>query len=115
MKFHLRAEGPEVLINVDDRMFLTLDTKATKEFIRGLQMCVAKAEEYEQAERIITDGAILVRAGVPLGLTSRFKDEVKKEAAWNSDLRRYLPHVKSEEVFGLPTVFRHNPRRDKNG
>ncbi len=65
------------------------------------------AEEIAKAEDIIFDQALLIRTGAPLGFSDHpgIQAEAAKEAAWNSDLRRYLPGgVKSAEQFGRPNV-----------
>jgi len=68
------------------------------------------AEEFENAHKIIDDGALLLRAGVPIGLTNnpKMQDEIAIEAAWNRDLRRYIrpmQGIKSEEMFGVPEII----------
>jgi hypothetical protein len=67
------------------------------------------AEEHAKAEAIALDTAILYRSGAPFGLSNHpaIVDEAKKEAAWNTELRRCMPGgVKSEEAFGTPDVIR---------
>lgn len=110
MKVLVRAEGSKVLIAVNDRVFLEIGYREGKELVRAVHIAALKAEEYAQAERLVYEGAILARAGLPFTLSDdpRIKDEVRKEAAWNSDLRRYMPGgVKAKEVVGTPTVINH--------
>ena len=82
------------------------------ELYRALIIKAREAEEQDKAAQIAFDAAILLRAGANFGLTSdpRIQEEAKKESAWNSDLRRYMPGgVKSREIFGTPTVLAHPP------
>lgn len=62
--------------------------------------------------KLITDEAILLRAGVPLSLTGHpaIRAEAEKEAVSNRDLRRYMPGgVKSEEHVPPPAVHHVTP------
>jgi hypothetical protein len=82
---------------------------------RALQAKARDAEEIAKASDIAFDQAILIRAGVPFGFSSdqKIQDEAAKEAAWNTDLRRYMPGgIKSEEQFGRPAVI---IRKNKDG
>lgn len=73
------------------------------------------AEEHARANEIILDSAILLRAGVPIGLSSnpKIQAEARKEAVWNRDLRRYMRGggIASGEQFGAPTITQHPPAR----
>lgn len=73
-----------------------------------------EAEELEKADDVARDHAILLRAGFPVGLTRhpKIQDEAVKIAAWNRDLRRYMPGgIKSQEQLGTPSVIVKPPRR----
>lgn len=63
------------------------------------------------AERLAVDGAILLRAGVPLGLTNHPKilAMTKTEAESNRDLRRHMSGIKSEVQFGTPAIKSPTP------
>lgn len=105
MRFQIKAYGSSVHVNIDNRVFLELEPKAADEFANALRQSARRAEECLLAEKIINDGAILARAGSPILLSVRFRDDIVKEAAWNSDLRRYMPGgVPSREKFGSPTI-----------
>lgn len=111
VKVRIRTDGAKVFVGVNDRMFLEIGAKEAKEFVRELARAALLAEEHEQAERLIHEGAILARAGFPLTLSDHPKilDAVRSEAAWNSDLRRYMPGgVKAKELVGTPTVIRES-------
>jgi hypothetical protein len=65
-----------------------------------------QAEEYDKAAEIAKDAALLLRAGVPIGLSNSptIQDEAVKHALHDRELRRAIPSVKSEEVFGTPII-----------
>ena len=76
---------------------------------RALEKKARKAEEIAKAAGLIFDQALLIRTGAPLGFTDNpdIQSEAAKEAAHNSDLRKYLlGGVKGTEQFGSPNVKR---------
>lgn len=88
-------------------VFDRITPEQAEDLIRKMTTVQRSADEYDKANRIIGDCALLQRAGVPLGLSSHPKilAQVGNEAAHNRDLRRYLPGgVKSQEQFGMPTI-----------
>lgn len=93
-------------------LFADMPWQAADSLASALSAKARQAEEQVKAGDIIYDNAICMRAGLPFGLSNR-RDivcEAMKEAAWNTNLRRYMPGgVKSKEVFGTPTV-RHGKR-----
>jgi hypothetical protein len=112
----IRAEGTRVLVVSDGRAILDLPWQAALSIARGLVAVARKAEEIAKAEQIVMDQAILTRAGAPFGLSNNpdIKKEAGKEAAWNTDLRRSMPGgVKSQEVFGTPTLKKEPPKESK--
>jgi len=71
-------------------------------------------ENDQNPEEIILDQAILMRAGVQLGLSDNvlIMRESFKEAQGNRDLRRYMPRapgIESKAVVGTPTIRRGKP------
>ena len=114
MRIVIRQEGAHVLLNFDDKFFVQLEAAAARELWAQLSGQIALAEEYEQAERIIRDSAILLRAGAPIALSSNPKivDAAKQSAAWDSDLRRYMPMkgITSQESFGTPRIIQTGPK-----
>ena len=114
MKVVIRQEGPHVLLNFDDKFFVQLEASAAAELCQQLKGQAKLAEEYEQAERIIRDSAMLMRAGAPFALSNNQKivDAAKQSAAWDSELRRYMPMrgITSQEKFGTPALIQHAPK-----
>lgn len=108
----VRREGARVALLVDGREVLAGDWRQFAELIKALQIQTKLAEEHANRDGIIADQAILTRLGAPLGLTRNpaMLREAAKEAAWNTQLRRYIPlkragGIKSQAVFGTPGVI----------
>ncbi len=103
----VKQDGQRVLLGSSDKLIADMPWQAALALGKALISQAKRAEEEACASQIIYDHAILTRAGVNVGLSNHPKilQEVKKEAVYNSDLRRYMPGgVKSKEVFGTPTV-----------
>lgn len=102
------SEGSDVFFEIDGRAFRVGWEKAL-EIAGALREAARRAEEHAKANQLIADGAILLRAGCPIGLSSRpdIKAEVRKEAQHNAQLRRYMPSpsIRSTEAWGVPRVL----------
>jgi len=110
----VRQEGTRVLVIEDGRTILDMPWDGALALARAIHVKGKAAEELAKAAEIIFDQAILQRLGVPLGLTSN--PDMQKvacvEAAWNSDLRRWIRSgraggIASQAVFGVPRVIKH--------
>lgn len=116
LRVDIKREGGHVLAQFtnDGKCFvLQLEGKTAVDIARLLREQGLLADEFAQAERIADDSAILLRAGSNFALSNdpRIIEEAKKRAAWDTDLRRFMPGgVKSEEAFGTPAVVLHPPR-----
>jgi len=104
----VRQEGTRVLVIEDGRTILDMPWDGALALARAIHV------KGKQAEEIIFDQAILQRLGVPLGLTSNpdMQRAACVEAAWNSDLRRWIRSgraggIASQAVFGVPRVIKH--------
>lgn len=113
----IRQEGERVLLIYNGQTTISLPWKAALEVAKALTIQAKKAEELANAERIISDQAILTRVGFPIGLTNHpaMLKEAMKEAAWNSNLRRYIPPMRaggiaSQAVFGTPSISQAPPK-----
>lgn len=104
----VRLDGSDVVVLSEGRLALRVPAGEVADALaRAIVIQSRKGEEIAKAESIAFDQAILLRAGVPVGLTShpKVQEEAAKEAAWNRDLRRYMPGgVKSQEQFGTPAI-----------
>jgi hypothetical protein len=112
----VRCDGPRVLLILGGRLLLDLPWDAAIALSRAIYQQAKRAEELAKAEQIVMDQALVTRLGLPFGLSSHpvILDEACKEAAWNRDLRRYIPAarakgIESQSVVGEPTVIRHPP------
>lgn len=109
-------DGIAVVIVANGQRILELPWDAALMVAKAITVQAHRIEEQLKAPAIIKDQALLIRKGIPLGLTNNpaMLDEAGKEAAWNTELRRYLPGgVKSQEAFGAPMIIKH--RRKDNG
>lgn len=108
----VRQEGTTVLIINKEGKFLELPWDAALAVAKALRIQAKRAEEFAKRCQIIMDQAILMRKGIPFGLTSNpaMQQEAGKEAAHNRQLRLYMPGgVKSQECLGTPAVLQHSP------
>lgn len=107
----VRREGGRVLLLHNGTLLFSLPWQAAIDLSRALYAKAKQAEEEARAAQIVYDQAILTRVGFPIGLSNRpdILQEAAKEAAWNSDLRRYIRGdramgIANQTVFGTPRV-----------
>lgn len=106
----LHQEFDRVWLMINGQRVLDMGWQHALEVGKALVFQARKAEEVAKVDQVIFDQAILMRAGVPLRFATR-NDMLKlagNEAAWNSDLRRYMPN--NLERYGTvfaPTVTCH--------
>lgn len=115
----VRQEGTHVLVIREGRAVFEMPWDAALALANAIYTQAKRAEELAKAAEIAGDQAILLRLGVPLGLSGRsdIHQEAQKVAAWDSGLRRAIPlrrakgvgGVRSAEVVGTPRVIRHKP------
>lgn len=111
-QFDVGWEAGRVRLLFGGRLVTEMPWEAALALAKALMHAGRRAEEFVKANAIIEDQAILIRRGIPLGLSSNpdILAEAEKEAAWNSDLRRYIPSgIESQEAVGSPTVIKHEP------
>lgn len=112
----VRQDDERVLLIINGQCVLNLPWDGALEIGRALIAQGHRAEEIAKAAGVIRDHAILVRAGVPIGLAvdPRIREEAEKDAAWDSPLRRYMPGgVKSTESVGAPSVKRRRLTKEQ--
>ena len=115
---NIRRDGNNVVLISGGQRVLELPWDAALALGKALIIQTRRIEERVKADSIAFDQAILMRRGLPFGLSSNptIIDMAKKEAAHNSVLRRNVPKapgVDSKEAFGTPTLIKH--RRKNNG
>ncbi|MEW6211545.1 MAG: hypothetical protein AB1631_24475 [Acidobacteriota bacterium] len=111
----IRQEGERVLLIEDGRLILDMPWQAAIEVARAIYQKAKQAEQLASVDRLIIDQAVLLRAGVPFGLTSHplILRESVKEALSNRQLRRYMPGgIRSQSVVGSPTILQHKPKEN---
>lgn len=88
---------------------LRSDTEPLKAIRSALIQQARLIEEEEKNEQVTMDGALLMKHGIPLGVTDNkhIQKQIGIEAAHNPELRKVSPvvGVKSQEVFGAPKVL----------
>lgn len=99
--------GDRVLVLVNGGLVADIPWQKGDEVARAITTATRKAEEWAKAEAIASDQAILLRAGVPLGLSNHpaIRAEALKLALNDRALRRYMPGgVKARAEFGAPVI-----------
>lgn len=119
-EFIVRQEGERVLLIYNGRLVTSLPWKAAENLARAIRAQAKEAEEFAKQEQIAFDQAILTRLGVPVGLTNNphILKAAANEAAWNSNLRRYIrtdraKGIESQEVFGRATIIQRPPTKEQ--
>lgn len=112
----IRQEGQRVIVISNGQAILDLPWDAALAVAQAIRVKALLAEEQAKAEAIALDQALLLRLGIPLGLTGNrsIQQEAYKEAAWNSDLRRYIRTNRmggmgSQAALGAPAIIRRDP------
>ena len=112
---NIRQEGTRVQVLLNGKLVIDLPWDAAEALAKAIHVQAKRAEEWAKAQQIADDQSVLMRAGFPVGLSDHpaIVAEARKEAAWNSDLRRYMPSsIRSGEVFGTPTISQQSqPKR----
>jgi hypothetical protein len=114
----VRWERQNVLLIINGQLVLDVQWQQALELGRALIAQARKADTWVNAQQVIDDQALLLRAGVPVTLAGDpvMLKEAGNEAAWNSDLRRYLPNRDISPVYGkmhAPMVFHAKRKRKK--
>lgn len=110
----VRREGERILIIEEGKVVFEMPSWEVADAIcDAIRAKAREAEEQAKAPQIAADSGLLLRAGVPLGLSSdpKIKDEARKIAAHDRSLRRALPGgIKSSVQLGRPAIVIH-PKR----
>jgi hypothetical protein len=96
-------------IIVDGRTVDEMTPEAMLEVAQAMMLQARRALEMrpKNAEKLAVDSGLLLRAGLPFGLTSnpQILADARKEAECNRDLRKALPGgIKGQVQFGRPGV-----------
>ena len=125
VRVNVRQEATQVVVIRNGVTVFDMPWDAALQLARAIFSQAKRAEELASAERLADDQAVLLRLGVPIGLTSRrdIQEAAQQRAAWDSTLRRYIPlkrakgvgGVRSGESFGTPRIIRHKPGDRQDG
>lgn len=121
-EFTIRQEGDRVLLILNGRLVASMPWQAAESLAKAIRIQAKSARNFAQRDRLIFDQAILMRTGFPVGLSDHpyILREAAKEAAWNSDLRRYIPPARaggiaSQATFGKARIIQHAPKENNDG
>lgn len=109
--------------------FPAVDPYSGKKISQKVRIAVKRNEEKVEknlklvAEQLVKDSALLLRLGIPVGLTNDkyILKEAGKEAYHGTDLRKYITGnrakgIESREFVGEPALIKHKPKKEvKNG
>jgi predicted ATPase len=111
-QLNVRIEGRDVVVLEAGQAVLILPWDAALALANTIRMQARRIEEHVKANGVIADQALLMRAGIPIGLSTNpeIMKAAAKEAAWNTELRRAIPSIKSAEKFGVPTLKQEKPK-----
>lgn len=102
----IRREGQRIIVISGGRAILDMDWESALKLVKAIQHQAKLAEEEAKAEQVIADQAFAARLGLPFGFSANkaINQEAKKEAAWNSDLRKQIPQANFRGICYPPTV-----------
>jgi len=112
--FTIHQEGTSVQIIVNGTLVMDLPWDGALELAKAIHVVAKRAEEGAKAEQVIADQALAMRSGWPFGgFTGNpaMIREAGKLAAWDSNLRRYLPHREVNGELYPFTVTQKPPER----
>jgi hypothetical protein len=99
-ELRLRQEYTQVLV-IDcttGKAIMDLPFQAAILLGRGLIELGKKAEQAAAADGVVFDQAFALRVGLPFGFSTdpKIKDEARKEAGHNRELRKMIPHTRDD-------------------
>ena len=112
-QMRILQDGTKVLLLLDGRLIAEIPWKHADEVARAIIIAARKAEEWDKALDIAKDNAVLLRAGVPLGLSNHpdILGESVKIARDDRELRLAMPGgIKAQSVVGTPTLTQSAPK-----
>lgn len=102
-------QGDRVLVIWAGKLAGDLEAASALEMARALRAVAQRAAEWGGAQRIADDQAILIRRGIPIGLSDHpaIQREAIKEAAWGRS--RGVGGIPTGERVGVPIIKRGKP------
>ena len=120
LHLEMSSNGRVIMVGADPAM--DMPWQKADELAAALTRMARQAEEYEKANEIIMDNALLQRSGANFGLSDRadINGETVKEALYNKTLRRLMPwrqksvsegvgNIRTRGAVGAPALTKHKP------
>jgi len=118
----IHREGSLIQLIFNGRLVASMGWQTGLEFAKAIVAQCKQANAHEKLHagdvQLITDSAILLRAGAGMALSNHpdVIAEAKKEALHNRNLRRYMPGgVRSQQAVGTPAIIQHEPKPNGRG
>lgn len=117
-KVTVKRDGANIVLEMSTKV---IPYDAALELARAIIIKAKQIEEDVKAGRIIADQALLIRLGIPIGLTNdpaKIK-EAMKDSYWDPELRKYITGaraigIESAEKIGTPSLIMHKPKEGGN-
>lgn len=113
-KVRVKRDGPFIILESDVKMW---PWEAALEVAKAITIQARAIEADIKAGKIIMDQALLMRLGIPIGLTSNpaLIKEAMNESVHDPKLRRHITGsrvkgIKSAEKLGIPTLIQGKPK-----
>lgn len=101
----------EVVLLLDGKYVCNIPWRQADEVARLIRGAARHAEEWEKAEIVAGQEALLIRTGAPFGLSTnkKIREVAFTDAQWDSKARRAMPlaSVPSRRQCGTPTFVKH--------
>lgn len=104
----VRMAGGRITVLYHGGVVADMEAGTARALGRALIAIGRKSEEWAKAEEVAADAAVLMRAGVSVGLANHpdVQKEAVKHALHDRDLRRFMSNNVSERsVVGTPALF----------
>lgn len=106
----IRQEGKRVAVVANGRLALDLPWEQALELARALKVKALAAQQWAQAEQLVADQALLLRAGAPVGLTD---NPLIQREAWKAAEDLKLPGgITPRTIVGTPAIHHVPPTQE---
>ncbi|MBN1691309.1 MAG: hypothetical protein JW901_09820, partial [Dehalococcoidia bacterium] len=124
-KVRVGRDGANIVLEYtcgDKTQTMVMPWDAALEVARALTARAREVETDVKAGKIINDQALLVRLGIPLGLSNNpnIQKEAHHAAQFDDKLRKYITGsrvqgIPSDEMVGTPVLITHKPKEVNHG
>lgn len=103
---------PDKVVLLKDGVYVCdMDWSVARAFARGVMSVSKLAEEYANANKLISQEALLIRTGAPFALSTKANPKIREaaysEAQWGNSRKQMPLSVPSARECGTPTVTKH--------